>query len=337
MNSAYFYHGSALVLIFLGLIFAFSNGFRDASSIVATIVSTRTLAPITAFSLCALFEFIGALLIGSAVAATISGKVLGYALVHGAKDEVLLISAVALGCSFLWGVFSWWRAWPTSNSHALLGGLTGACWAAWGFHNIQMKAVLIIVLVLMMSPLLGFLFSLILTSLLRWLGTWLTTRVRPVAESLHILSCLCVSCAHGSNDGQLVMVALIPIIGVLPVTGVPMSLRFLVGFALAAGVLMGGRRILKRVGMQFYRIQNPQGLSAELTSASTILLCGFAGFPASTTQVISGSIMGAAVAKNARRVRWSIANEIFLSWLITFPAVAAFAYGITHLMRAWVN
>src|SRR5262249_50827217 len=114
-----------LVLMVLGLMFAFSNGYRDASSIVATVVSTRTLTPNAAFFLCALFEFFGALLIGSAVASTVGGRAHGSGWAPSHHD-VLLTSAVALIAAGTWGFLSWLNAWPTSNGHALLGGLTGA-------------------------------------------------------------------------------------------------------------------------------------------------------------------------------------------------------------------
>jgi PiT family inorganic phosphate transporter len=108
--------------------------------------------------------------------------------------------------------------------------------------------------------------------------------------------------------------------------GMTISLRFMVAFALSMGVLLGGRRILKKLGMKFYRIRDAQGLSAELTSAGTVLACSMTGFPASTTQVIAGSIIGAGVAKNPRMVRWPVVREIMTSWLITFPSVSVLSF-----------
>ena len=322
------------MLLGLGLLFAFSNGYRDASSIVATVVSTRTLTPNAAFLLSALFEFLGALLIGSAVASTVSARVTGEGW-HPSPHDVLTTSIVALCAAGAWGFISWLRAWPTSNGHALLGALTGAGLATWGSAHVQNKTVFFIVLVLIISPLIGFVVSLLLTSLFRWMGGWLTTHAKPFADSLHVLSCLFVSCAHGSNDGQLILGVLLPVLGsaALVQGEIPFSMRFSIAIALGLGVMLGGRRILKKIGLNFYRIQNMQGLSAEFSTAGTVLACGLTGFPSSTTQVIAGSIMGAAAATNARRARWSVAQEIALSWIVTFPMAALIAYGAARIVR----
>lgn len=333
MNPSVFVNGETALLLMLGLLFAFSNGYRDASSIVATVVSTRTLTPNAAFLLSAVFEFIGALLIGSAVASTVSARVIGDGW-QPTHADILATSIVALGSAGVWGFISWWNAWPTSNGHALLGALTGAGWAAWGLEHMQNRTILFIFAVLVVSPFIGFFISLLITTLLRWTGGWLTTRVKPMADGLHVLSCLFVSSAHGSNDGQLVMGVLLPVLGSATAVGeVPFSLRFVVAIALATGVMLGGRRILKKLGLSFYRIQNLQGLSAEFTTASTVLACGISGFPASTTQVIAGSLMGAAAAKDPRRARWAVAQEIAISWAVTFPMAALLAFVAMKIFR----
>ncbi len=325
MNQLNFVHGAPLLLLILGFLFAFSNGFRDSSSIVATVVSTRTLAPNAAFSLCAAFEFVGALLIGSAVASTVRNRIFSMAM-PPTQQEVVLTSIAALCAAGVWGFISWWRAWPTSNGHALLGGLTGAGSAAWGVQHIQNKTVFFIGFILLASPVIGFLVSYGVTSVLRWLGGWFTKKAKPITDGMHILSCMAVSCAHGSNDGQLVIGVLLPVLGGVAGAAIPFSLRFAVALALSLGVLFGGRRILKKLGMKFYRIQDTQGLSVDMTTAGTVMACAVAGFPASTTQVIAGSLMGAAVAKNARRARWQVAQEVATSWLVTFPMAALLAY-----------
>ncbi|MCG3205233.1 MAG: hypothetical protein KCHDKBKB_01952 [Elusimicrobia bacterium] len=335
MNPSVLTDHGIFALVFLGLAFSFSNGFRDSSSIVATIVSTRTLTPNTAFVLSAFFEFGGALFLGSAVASTIGSRVTASSW-QPAPHEILLTSVIALCAAGMWGLISYWRAWPTSNGHALLGGLTGAGWAAWGTEHIHNKTVLSIGAVLILSPLIGFFISYLLTHSLKWLGGWFSIRVKPVTDILHVFSCLFVSCAHGSNDGQLVMGVLLPVlVGGASFTTVPFSIRFMVASALGFGVLLGGQRILRKLGMKFYRIQNIQGVSAEFSAAGTVLACGLTGFPASTTQVIAGSIMGSAVAENVRRARWTIAQEMVLSWVVTFPAVGMMAYGVTWVVQWW--
>ncbi len=311
----------------LGIAFAFSNGYRDSSSLVATVVSTRTLGPNAAFSLCALFELLGALFVGTAVASTI-GQNFFNGNSESMTNSAMPIAMAALSSSVLWGVLSWWRAMPTSNSHALMGGLTGAGWAAWGAHQMQSKAVILILFVFVAGPFIGFLLSWAITLSLRWVGGWLTKRARPMAQAMHVLACLSVACAHGSNNSQLALGALLPLLGSMAVPTMPFSVRLIVAVALSAGVLFGGRRLLKRLGMQFYRIRDPQGVGAEFATAGTMFACSITGFPASTTQVIVGSIMGAAAAKDMRQVRWPIAKVVALSWLVTFPAAIALSYSL---------
>lgn len=312
------------LLLLLGILFAFSNGFRDSSTIVATVVSTRAITPAKAFFLCAICEFLGALFLGTAIAATIGGRLFDRADGIDPKSvQFVLLSALLAAIS--WGLLSWRRGWPISNNHALVAGLSGAGTAAWGFESLRNETLLLVLFVLIMSPIIGFLLSTGATSLLRYLGEWVTLRVKPTMERLHILSCLLVSCAHGSNDGQMVTGAMMLTAG--PGLAAPLNIRFLVAGAIAGGVLLGGRRILRTLGMKFYRIRDVQGLGAEMTSAGTILACTLAGFPASTTQVIAGSIIGAGVAKSPRAVRWHVAQEIILSWVVTLPAVDVLSYG----------
>jgi PiT family inorganic phosphate transporter len=261
------------------------------------------------------------------------------------KSDVLVVLGSALFSAFMWGVISWWRAWPTSNNHALFAGLAGASWAMMGvtpFHN---KILRLVLGVLILSPILGFALSTVLTALLRYLGEWITIRMKSITDGLHVMACLMVSCAHGSNDGQMVMGALLLALGMIHIqTGsvgafvvVPGPIRFAVAGAIALGVLLGGRRILKQMGMKFYRIRDVQGLGAQLTAAGTVLTCTMIGFPASTTQVVAGSIVGAGVAKNPRAVRWHIAQEIILSWFMTLPTVGLLSYvvcrGVAWFLR----
>lgn len=320
----------------LALVFVFSNGYRDSSTIVATVVSTRTLTPQRAFAWCALFEFLGALFIGTAVAVTM-GKGLFEPVMNGNKTQLLLVVSAALTAAILWGAVSWWQVWPTSNSQALFGGLVGASVAEWGPHYFQNFTVAKVLLILILSPILGFLIALIITKVIRKWGAWMTPRVQPIIEKLHVLSCLTVALAHGSNDGQIAMAVILLAYGTLAESvSIPFGVRLAVALALSLGVLFGGRRLLKKLGMQFYRLRLMQGLGSQLSSAATVLACSMSGFPASTTQVITGSIAGAGVAKNASGVRWGIAGGIVMSWLITLPVVALLGFlinwGLNHVV-----
>lgn len=324
------------IIVGLGLLFAFSNGFRDSSTIVATVVSTRALSPGAAFLLCSVAQMAGALFFGSAVAATIGKGIFGPVLQESARDISITLGS-ALIATLLWGGLSWWQAWPTSSNQALFAGLVGASYALWGPGQFDNRVILRVFLVLVISPSLGFLVSMGITRLARFLGEWMTPQVVPFIRALHVGACTLLSFGHGSNDGQIIMGVLILAFGWTQVwtnsAPIPPLVRILVALALGGGVLLGGKRILKKLGMSFYRIRPPQGFSADVSSAGTILLCTLFGFPASTTQVITGSIVGAGSARNIRAVRWHVAQEIGLSWLVTLPAVALASAGLSYLIR----
>lgn len=338
-----FVFGPAIV-IGLALLFAFSNGFRDSSTIVATVISTRALGPTKTFLFSALFEFLGALLFGSAVALTLGRELMDPSHVKSYQEMSLILSS-ALVSALIWGIVGWWRGWPISNNHALIGGLVGASWAIWGTIPLKSHTLSAVLAVLIASPFLGFGISIGLTKMARWLGGWMTPHVLPAVRFLHVLSCLMVSFAHGSNDGQMVMGLVLLANGLMPfwighestsLHGLPFLLRLSVAFSIGLGVLVGGRRMVRKIGMKFYRIRALEGVSSQLSSIGTIFTCALTGFPSSTTQVIAGSIVGAGVAKNPRAVRWSMAREIVLSWVITLPLVALAAFGMCKLMRAMV-
>lgn len=319
------------------VIFAFSNGFRDSSTIVATVVSTRALAPSTAFMVCAFFEVIGALFIGSAVVVTIGKNLFAPQFVPPA-GETFMVLASALGAAILWGGVSWWRAWPTSNNQAITAALIGASVAAWGVESFNHGTLVLVLVVLVTSPLIGFLVSTVVTWLIRLAGEWMTPRVAPHIKRLQIAASCFLSCAHGSNDGQMAMGVLVLGLGFSGGSfEVPFVVRLIVALSIAGGVLMGGQRILKKLGMQFYHIKPTQGLGAQVTSASTILTCALTGFPASTMQVTTGSIVGAGVARNPKAVRWQVVRDIALSWIITIPTVALISFGVCTFVQKWVT
>jgi len=341
MDQLVFIDGATVAIVAMGLLFAFSNGFRDSSTIVATVVSTRVLTPGSAFLLCAVFEFIGAFLLGSAVVMTIGVRMFGS--VHpGTPNDYLFVIGAALMAAIIWGGVSWWKAWPTSNNQALIAGLMGSSLAAWGPGHFKNSTIIVVLMVLILSPLMGFLVSMLLTSLLRFLGGWATPKIMRIFKRIHVFSCMMVSLAHGSNDGQMVMGVLLLVLSLSPVfmpqssesmIQIPWFIRLMVAVTITLGVLMGGQRILKKVGMKFYRITPPQDVGSQITSAGTILTCALAGFPASTTQVITGSIIGAGVAKNPKAVRWHIAQDIVLSWVLTIPVVGLLGSGIYYALQ----
>lgn len=334
--------GGASIVFAMALVFAFINGVRNASLVVATVVSTRAATPMRAFLLCALAEVAGLLCFGSAIVAMLTGKMFGF-FSQGTAAQVTAVLGTGLGASILWGGFCYWRALPISSNHTLLAALAGSSSAAWGISNIWNSTLLRVLIILLVTPLAAFVLSSLLTWIFRFVGEWLTPRAVEAAQKMHVAATLLVAAADGSNDGQVaISVALLALTaGVGHVTAggavaVPLWLVLIIGGCMSLGVLMGGRRIAKKMGMSFYRVEVLQGLGSQTSAASLILTCLSLGFPASLSQVVTGSILGAGAAKNARDVRWALATDVVLSWFFTVPVVAALA-ALGYVALMWVN
>ncbi len=315
----------------LVLLMAFSNCVRDSSTIVASVVSSRVLSPKKVFFICSLFEFAGVLLFGSAVAATVGRKI--FDVTASRPEDVIAILISAFLASMIWGLVSWRNAWPTSNNQALFGALLGAVLVLEGGRHVKYSTLLSVIAVLISSPVIGFVVAAAVTRIVRSAGEWMTPRVRVIFDRLHALSCFMVSFAHGSNDGQIIMGLMLLVLGLAHAApGIPLELRLVIAGVMALGVLMGGRRILQK-NMSFYRVRPPQGLCADMTAAGLILACASTGFPASTVQVVTGSLVGAGAARNPRSVKWQVAKNVISGWFITIPAAALLAALLSLILR----
>jgi len=318
----------AIIAASLVAIYAFSNGFKDASSIVATTVSTRTLSPAVALSLVAVFEFFGASYLGTAVAKTIGGKIIYFPTVNTGLRGLLVICGALIG-ALGWNIFCWYRALPTSSGQALLGGLLGACVSGLGVRSIAWKTGAHILLSLVGTPILSFFVAAIITWILSFISEDLSPRWNDVFRWLQVPSCIAVSLAYSTNDAQSAMGVMtlgLMMGGLHGSPGgsfhVPRWVIQTCAFAIALGVLVGGSRMLKTLGMKFYKIRPFQGLGAQASSAIAITAASVMGLPASTTQVITTSILGAGASLRPKEVRWALAQEIVLAWLVTIPSTA---------------
>jgi PiT family inorganic phosphate transporter len=328
MNHPLLIEIAVLSVVALTALFSFTNGFKDASAIVATVVSTRVLSPEVALALVAVFEFLGASLLGTAVARTVGGRVIHWAALPVGPRGLVVVAGALFG-ALSWNAVSWYRALPTSSGQALLGGLLGAGWAGWGAQSIAWNTASLILLSLILTPALGFCASAALTRLLNFASAGLSPRWNEFYKWLQIPSCVAMSLAYGTNDAQGAMgvITLGLFVGGahVPAGGlfqVPQWVVTLCAFSISLGVLVGGSRILKTLGMKLYRISPLQGFSAQASSGGAIFLAALAGFPASTTQAITSSILGAGASLRPKSVRWELAQEVVLAWLVTVPVAA---------------
>jgi PiT family inorganic phosphate transporter len=322
--------------IALALFFNFSNGFHDAANIVATVISSRAMSVGRALIMTAVLVFCGSMLLGTAVAETIGSAIID----TGAIDIATILAAMT--AAIVWNLLTWYWALPSSSSHALIGGLIGAALASAGPSAVHWFKLLVIIAVILVAPMLGLLSSFLITRLnFAAFKDMNPNRGHRLQLRLQIAASALLALAHGSNDAQkamgLITLSLILLYRQDPAAigqiYIPLS-TFTVpswavlgsSLAISLGMLSGGTRIIRTVGLKLYKIRPQHGFGAQLASTLTVYACAALGFPVSTTQIASSSIMGAGAAQRLGIVRWGIAGEIALGWLVTLPAAGLLAY-----------
>ncbi|GGV84472.1 inorganic phosphate transporter [Streptomyces massasporeus] len=309
------------VVIVTALAFDFTNGFHDTANAMATSIATGALAPRTAVLISGVLNVVGAFL-STEVAKTISGGIVDDTLVSPGMIFAGLVGAI------LWNLLTWLVGLPSSSSHALFGGLIGAVWVGAGSQGVNFEKVVEKVLVpAVASPIVAGVAALIAT----YLAYRLTDRAREDSVTKgfrigQIASASLVSLAHGTNDAQKTM-------GVITLTLIsagalghhadpPLWVIASAGLAIGLGTYLGGWRIIRTMGKGLTEIQSPQGFAAETASTTVILTSAHLGFALSTTQVASGSILGAGLGRRLAEVRWGVAGRMAVAWMVTLPAAA---------------
>ncbi len=317
-----------IIVIALALVFDFLNGMRDASNIVATMISSRAFSPRTALNITAVAEFLGPFLFGVTVARTIGDEI--------AQTEVLTLAVIlsALVGAILWNLVTWYFGIPGSSSHALIGGMVGAVTIAVGFGAIKLPGLYKVLVALFTSPVIGFIIGFLITRLIYVLVANASPRVNDFFKNGQLVTALAMAFSHGTNDAQKTMgiITLSLVIGgVLPEFQVPFWVIAVSAAAIALGTSLAGWRLIRTLGGKFYKIRPLHSFSTQLSSAGVILAASLLGVPVSTSQVVSSAIIGVGSAERASKVRWSVAEEIIIAWLITIPAsglIAAATYWV---------
>jgi len=312
----------ALVLL-LAVTFDFINGFHDTANAIATVVATRVLTPRQAILMAASLNFAGALS-GTAVASTVGKGIIDPS---AASQEVILAALVG---AILWNLLTWHFGIPSSSSHALIGGLVGAALAFKGSGVLNRAGLETIVLTLLTSPLLGMAFGFLLMVLLLWVVFRQSSHtVNAHFRRLQLVSSAFMSFSHGSNDAQKTMGIITMSLfsyGLIDSFQVPTWVMVTAAAAMAAGTSVGGWRIIRTMGHKIIKLEPIHGFAAETAAATVIQLASHFGLPVSTTHVISGSIMGVGASKRLSAVRWGVAGDMFMAWVLTIPATATVSW-----------
>jgi len=308
-------------VIGLALLFDFINGFHDTANAIATSVSTRAIHPSHAIIMAAILNFAGAMY-STGVAKTIGGDIVRSAQV---VDEPIIIAA--LTGAVIWNILTWWLAVPSSSSHALVGGIIGAVLVSVGVDGLNLWGIGKIVIALVASPVVAIATGCIVMLLLyRLFGKFSPSTVNNKFRKMQILSAASMAFSHGSNDAQksmgIITLALLSG-GYISEFEVPFYVKILAATAMACGTAIGGWRIIKTIGGKIFKLEPISGFAADLNSSIVIFTATLLHLPVSTTHVVSGSIMGVGTAKRVNAVRWGVAQQMVLAWVMTIPCTAA--------------
>ncbi len=329
-----------VLAVTLAFAFALTNGFHDASNAIATLVATRAARPSQAIILASVFNMLGPLLLGAAVANTIGG------IVDVPADEMVGVVGAGLVAATSWNLITWWRGLPSSSGHALVGGLTGAALVAggaaavnWGgfdgWHPVGFVGTIV---ALAVSPLIGAVVAFLLIRSLARVFRRATRRLRSPVNAGQWVSSAALSFSHGANDAQKsvgVIAALLLASGHTSSFESPLWAELGAAAALTLGTALGGWKIVKTIGRRIYRIRPLDGLATQTGSSAVILGASVLGAPVSTTHVVASSIVGIGAGRRRwHHVSWAIVKEMLIAWVTTIPATAALAALIYVLWRS---
>ncbi len=311
------------ITIVVALAFDFTNGFHDTANAVATSVSTRALSPRLAVGIAAVANLAGAF-VTTAVAKTI-GK--------GIIDTGLATPKTVLAAMFgaiVWNLLTWWRGLPSSSSHALIGGLIGAALAQSGSKGVQWGGLKDKVLgPSLVSPAVGFIGAALLLLIIYWAFVKITPGLANRGfRHAQLISGTFVAFTHGANDAQKTMGVIALALyanGSIDHFYIPIWVIVAAGLAIGAGTYTGGWRIMRTMGQRIFKMEPASGFAAQASTAAVLYATAHLGYPVSTTHVISGSVMGAGATQKFSAVRWGVAGNIIIAWLLTIPAAALVA------------
>jgi inorganic phosphate transporter, PiT family len=322
-----------VALIGVALLFDFLNGLHDAANSIATIVSTRVLRPQYAVFWAAFFNSVAFLFFGLHVAQTVGTGIIAPEFVDPQVIFGALVGAIA------WNVITWWAGIPSSSSHALIGGFVGAGFAKAGSGAIVWSGLTKTTAAIVLSPVTGFFLALVLVLIV----SWSFVRATPFAvdntfRTLQFVSAALYSLGHGGNDAQKTMGIIAVLLysqGLLgPEFYIPLWVVIACQAAMGLGTLFGGWRIVHTMGSKITRLTPMQGFCAETGGAITLFMATYLGVPVSTTHTITGAIVGVGAARRVSAVRWNVASNIVVAWVLTLPAAAligALAYWVLTL------
>lgn len=318
-----------IIVIALAFVFDFLNGVHGSSNIVATMVSSRAFRPWLALTIIGSAEFIGPFLFGVAVAKTVGAQIVD------SKVITFNILIAALTSCVAWNFLTWFLGLPSSPSHGLVGGLIGAALLGAGAGALQIQGLVKVLIALFITPLISFGFGFITTKLIFYAARGASPRINDFFKRSQLLTAVLLALSQGSNDAQKAMglIVLSLMIGKdMSVFSVPLWVVAISAAGMSLGTVLSGARLIRTLGGKFYKIRPVHGFSAQVSSLFLMIASSFFGLPVSTTQLVSSAILGVGSSERFGKIRWNVANDILISWILTIPATAVLAAGIYWLL-----
>ena len=325
-----------ITLLLLGVILV--NGWTDAPNAIATCVSTRSIRPKKAIIMAAICNFLGVLII-TMISSTVAETLHSIANFGNNTENALIALSAGLVAIVLWAVLAWKFGIPTSESHALIAGVSGAAIAIQsGINGINLDEWKKVLGGLVLSIIIGFFAGFVITKIIEKIcANFDRRKTIPFFKNLQVFSGACMAFMHGAQDGQkfigIFLLAIELSSGITNSSSfqIPFWLMILCSLIMTLGTSIGGYKIIKTVGMKMVKMEPYQGASADLASSASLLTCTLLGIPVSTTQVKTTAIMGVGASKRLSNVNWSIVRNMFLTWIITFPACGLLGYLTTFV------
>lgn len=336
----------AIFIIFVALVFDYTNGFHDAANSIATVVSTRVLSPAIAVMWAAFFNFVAFAILGTRVAKTIGGDLVRIELVQADMRLYMLLAGV-IG-AIAWNIITWYVGLPTSSSHALIGGYGGAAIAAYGsfFGILKPEGWIKTVIFIVASPVIGMILGMFLMVIVFWIFQRTSpSRVDGIFRKGQLFSAASYSLGHGGNDAQKTMgiITAVLVAGGLIGSGpggklpdIPLWVVLAAHGAIALGTLSGGWRIVHTMGSRITKLKPVGGFCAETAGAIALFGATLAGIPVSTTHTITGAIVGVGSTRRLSAVKWGVARRIVWAWVLTIPmagTIAALTFWIVRFVH----
>lgn len=324
-----------LFVVTLCLIFTYTNGFQDGSSVAASAIGSRSLSPVQTAILVCVFEFLGALLGGSAVTDTIHSII-----DCPCRTDLLPVLASGLSAAILWNFLTKIARLPSSSTHALVGGVLGSVYAASGWTHVvwgspgaiyNATGIWRVILSLFVSPLVGFIGGWLVLTFALFLLSRASTSVSKPIKQLQWVTTAAMAFGHGANDTQKTMGIItlgLAAAGIPIEHGIPIWVRLLCGTVMALGVACMVPGIVRRVGSGIFNLRPLHGLSTQIASSSILVIGSATGGPVSATQVISSCVMGVGFAARKKGVHWLVAQEMIMAWFLTIPCAGTLAWVI---------